>query len=70
MSGLFSSPSMPAPPPPAPPPVVDNSALQNAAKLEAENLRKRKGFKSTWLTSGLGDINEQTQKATLLGGGS
>lgn len=68
MSGLFSSPDAPALPAPAPPP-VDKSALKNAARLESERLKKRKGFKSTWLTAGMGDLNEQTQKAQLLGGG-
>ncbi len=68
MSSLFSSPSMPAAPPVIPPPVNDQ-ALKDAARLEAENLRKRKGFKSTWLTAGVGNLNEQTQKAQLLGGG-
>jgi hypothetical protein len=68
VSSFFSSPSTQAPPPPVP--TVDNSeALANAAKLEAERLRKRKGMKSTWLTGAEGaDMGEQTQKATLLGG--
>lgn len=68
MSSFFSSPSTPAPPPPVP--TVDNSeALANAAKLEAERLRKRKGMKSTWLTGAEGTgMTESTQKATLLGG--
>lgn len=68
MSGLFSSPDAPAVPA-APPPPVDNAALKNAARLEAERLKKRKGLRSTWLTAGMGDLNEQIQKAQLLGGG-
>ena len=68
MSSLFSSPSPPSLPPPVKPPAYDSEALKNAAKLEAENLKKRKGFKSTWLTQGMGELNEATQKAQLLGG--
>lgn len=49
-------------------PVMDNSAaLKAAAKLEAEQLRKRKGMKATWLT-GNEQGQEQTQKSELLGG--
>ncbi|MDD2657204.1 MAG: hypothetical protein PHD04_00900 [Candidatus Pacebacteria bacterium] len=47
----------------------NNTALQNASKLEAERLRKRKGMKATILTqdSSLMTPAVQTQKAELLG---
>lgn len=67
LGSVFSSPKMPESPPVLPP-VKNDEALKDAARLEAERLRKRKGFKSTWLTAGLGDLVEQTQKAELLGG--
>ncbi len=66
MSGLFSSPDAPPLPPP-PEPIFDDTALKEAARVEAERLRKRKGFKSTILTQGL-SFNEQTSGAKLLGG--
>lgn len=58
-----------APAAPVVAPITDNSEeLAAAAKLEAENLRKRKGMKSTWLTAGDDLGTATTQKAQLLGG--
>ena len=49
---------------------IDNSAeLEAAARLEAERMRKKKGYKSTWLTSNTDpETGVQTGKAELLGG--
>ena len=51
-----------------PAPVDNSEALKNAARLEAERMRKRKGMKSTILTQGMGSSMEQLQKAELMGG--
>jgi len=53
---------------PLPAQTTNDDALKNAAKLEAENLRKRKGMKSTILTEDSSLMAPaQTQKAQLLG---
>lgn len=68
VGGMFAAPEMPKVPP-LPAIGSDNSALQNAAKLEAERLRRRKGMKSTILTSDASLMAPgQTQKTELLGG--
>lgn len=66
---LFEAPQMP-PVEPLPNYRADNSAaLKNAAKLEAERLRKRKGMKSTILTQDSTLMSGvQTGKAEALGG--
>jgi hypothetical protein len=68
VGGMFKAPEMPAVEP-APAPLMDNSeALKNAAKLEAERLRKRKGMKSTIMTEDSKLMAPvQTQKAEMLG---
>ena len=65
----FKSPEMPAVEPlPSITSQASDDALKNAAKLEAESLRKRKGMKSTILTADSSLMApEQTQKAQLLG---
>ena len=70
----FLSPKMPAPPPPppepTPPPSFEDQEREAAAKAKQERLdRKRKGRKSTILTSyqGLEDDDSVISKKTLLG---
>ena len=66
---LFSTPEMPAVEPlPVTKTVQDDASLKAAARVEAERLRKRKGLKSTILTSADQSLMgpAQTQKAELL----
>ena len=51
-----------------PAPIDNSDELEAAARLEAERMRKRKGFKSTWLTSNTDANGVQTGKAEALGG--
>ena len=73
MGSLFS-PKMPSLPPVAPAPEMPSSEIsaeekESIAKEQAAVERKRKGRKSTILTSPLGVEDEaETQKKTLLGG--
>jgi hypothetical protein len=68
VSGAFKPPVMPAVEP-LPNATADNSAaLREAARLEADRLRKRRGMKSTIMTAGDSLMTPvQTQKAELLG---
>ena len=73
MGSLFKAPSMPPLPPvaPLPPPPSSEVSAEDKARIAAEQAaveRKRKGRKSTILTSPLGVEEEaETQKKTLLG---
>ena len=73
MGSLFKAPSMPPLPPvaPLPPPPSSEVSAEDKARIAAEQAaveRKRKGRKSTILTSPLGVEDEaETQKKTLLG---
>ncbi len=69
---FFSSPSQPstpaAPPPPPPPPALNDSAAQAEAVKTKDRARKRTGYASTILTSGLGVQTPGPNTAkTLLG---
>ena len=69
----FLKPKMPALPPPPPPPEPPSTELspEEKERLAAERAaveRKRRGRKSTILTSPLGDQTEaETEKKSLLG---
>ena len=71
--GFLRAPKMPAPPPvqPLPEPPSAEVSAEDKARIAAEQAaveRKRKGRKSTILTSPLGVEEEaETQKKTLLG---
>ena len=71
--GFLRAPKMPAPPPvqPLPEPPSAEVSAEDKARIAAEQAaveRKRKGRKSTILTSPLGVEDEaETQKKTLLG---
>ena len=73
MGSLFKAPSMPPLPPvqPLPEPPSAEVSAEDKARIAAEQAaveRKRKGRKSTILTSPLGVEEEaETQKKTLLG---
>jgi hypothetical protein len=70
MSGLFGGSSEPDyyPTPAAPPLANDDARLKEAAKLQAEALRKRKGRLSTILTGPEGVLEQApVEKKTLLG---
>jgi hypothetical protein len=62
----FKGGGTPKPPPPPKPPVRGEAATGAAGRLRG--LRKRKGFESTILTSGLGAGDETSIRKTLLGG--
>lgn len=67
---MFSSPSLPAPQQAPPPPAAVPTAEETeAARLkEAGIQRRRKGRRSTILTSGLGDTSTApVERKTLLG---
>lgn len=53
------------PPPPPKPPAPEDAAATAADNLRS--LRKRRGYESTVLTSGLGDPNGASNVKTLLG---
>ena len=64
---FFSGPDLPEAPPL--PPIDNTEQLKNAARLEAERLRKRKGMKSAWLTQSIVGLGgEQVRGTELLGG--
>jgi hypothetical protein len=61
----------PAPPPPAPaPPTVSDAEIKKSVDDLTESEKKRKGQKSTVLTSGEGVEMEKIKKKKLLGGAS
>ena len=75
MGSIFKAPSIPAPPPIVEPDVSDVPSAEDAAReqAEAEELRsrnrKRKGRRSTILTSpDMEDDEAETNQKTLLGG--
>ena len=74
MGSLFKAPSMPPLPPVQPLPEAPSAEVSaedkaRIAKEQAAVERKRKGRKSTILTSPLGvEAEAETQKKTLLGG--
>lgn len=65
MGSLFSKPS----PPPAPAPIVtdDTESVKEAARAEAERMRKRRGMKSTILTGPGGVMDTASILKTTLG---
>ncbi len=50
-----------------PSPVKDNAAAEEAAKAEAERLRKRRGVIANWMTGGLGVTGPAPTVKTKLG---
>jgi hypothetical protein len=76
MGSIFSAPSPPPPPPPPPlPPIptADDPEVKRAAEQRRLSERKRRGRRSTILTSGLGDpstapVGRPTLTRTQLGG--
>ena len=71
----FLKPKMPPHPPPAPTPpplppaTADEMTMEDKALIQAELLKKKKGYTDTILTSTSGDTSEaNVAKKTLLGG--
>lgn len=70
MSGLFSSPKMPAPPPaPVAPPTVATPQVQAAADAQRMRTRAASGRAATMLTSGDEEENRPTVGTRKLLGG-
>lgn len=65
MSGILSSPDMPAPPPPPPPPPTMDDA--SAAQSQQDEMRRRRGAQASILTSPEGVGSAPVGTKTLLG---
>jgi hypothetical protein len=67
MSGIFSKPKMPEPPPPpAPPPAPPGMDEARQARMQADELRRRRGRAATVLSEE-GTLAPQTGTRKLLG---
>ncbi len=69
MGALFSPPSPPPPPPPPPVPTFDSPEIDDAREERRKAELRRRGRRSTILTSGLGDAGVAPVRRTGLGTG-
>lgn len=73
VTSIFKSPDKPSAPPPPPPvisapPATDNTeAVKEAAKREAEAVKKRKGYSSTFITGPTGLSGSSSGQRNTLG---
>ncbi len=65
MSGILSSPDMPAPPPPPPPPPTTDDAA--TSQSQRDEMRRRRGAQASILTSPEGVGSAPVGTKTLLG---
>lgn len=68
MSGMFSSPKIPAPTPAPEPPTKDDPSVEEARRKELQAAAKARGRAATLLTGGDGDTSAApVQRKRLLG---
>lgn len=67
MGSLFSPPELAPPPPPPPVPTPDDPAIDEARRKLRQAELRRKGRRSTILTSGLGDTGAAPARRPQLG---